>query len=157
VNKNLEFEPRDKEFFECDCYDKDHLIRAEYSKYTIKYPNGDTSTDRDLNLVFTTRYADYDNVYISDNTILRFIHRWAWRFKKSWQILITGEIKLEGYFSPCRSMADTHRNEIENLFGYQTTKNLAKWLDTKADEIKADYEKDYADYYSKIPGAVESD
>lgn len=153
----IEFIPRDKEFFECDCYDKDHLIRAEYSKYTITYPDGTTSTDRDLNLVFTTRFADYDNVYGSDNRFIQMKDKWVWRFKKIWQILVTGEIKLEGYFSPCRSMADTHKNEIENLFGYKTTKDLAKWLDTKADEIKADYEKDYANYYKNIPGTIEPD
>ena len=150
-------ELRDKEFFECDCHDRDHLIRAEYSKYIIKYPDGTISTDRDLNLVFTTRYADYDNVYGKDNRFIQMKDRWVWRIKKAWQILWTGEIKSEGYFSPCRSMADTHTNEIENLFGYKTTKDLAKWLDTKADEIKADYDKDSADYYKNIPGAVESD
>ena len=152
-----EFIPRDKEFFECDCYDKSHLIRAEYSKYTITYPDDTTSTERELNLVFTTRFADYDIVYAKDNRFIQMKDRWVWRFKKMWQILVTGEIELEGYFTPCRSMADTHKNEIENLFGYKTTKDLAKWLDTKADEIKADYEKDYANYYKNIPGAIDAD
>lgn len=154
---SVEFKPRDKEFFECDCYGKDHLIRAEYSKSEFDYKDGTKTTDRDLYIVFETRLADYDNVYFSDNKFLRFMKRHFWRIKTAFKILVSGEIKTDGYFSPCRSLVDTHKNEIETLFGYQSTKNLAKWLDTKADEIKADYEKDYADYYKNIPGAIESD
>ena len=46
-------------------------------------------------------------------------------------------------------MVDTKESTVENLFGYETTKNLAKWLDTKADEIKADYEADLAEWEAK--------
>lgn len=158
MNKNTHFEPRNKEFFECDCYDKEHLIRAEYSNYIIKYPDGTKHYGRDLNILFSTRIADYDNLYEwNENIFLKFYHKLTWRIKNAFKILVHGEIITEGYFSPCRSLVDTHKNQIENLFGYQTTKNLAKWLDTKADEIKADYERDCAEYYKNIPGAVESD
>jgi hypothetical protein len=142
----IKSEIRDKEFFECDCYDRDHLIRAEYSKYLIKYPDGSTSNDRELNILFIIRASDYDNTYRSDNKFMQVKDRLVWRIKKIWQILFSGEIKTEGYFVPCRSLTDTNVNEIENIFGYETTKNFAKWLDTKADELKADYDADLINY-----------
>jgi hypothetical protein len=142
----MEWEPRKKEFFECDCYGKDHLIRAEYSEFILRYKDDTTHKDRDLDICFETRLADYDNVHLMDNKFIQFKDRWIWRIKHAFKILFKGEITTEGYFMPCRSLVDSHKDRIENLFGYQTTKNFAKWLDTMADKIKADYEQDMKDY-----------
>jgi len=57
---------------------------------------------------------------------------------------------------PFRSNVDSKREEIEHIFGYQTTKNFAKWLDTMADKIKADYEQDLKDYEKTVKNKQKS-
>lgn len=144
-----EFEPRNKEFFECDCYGKDHLIRAEYSKWITEWKDGEKTSERDLNIIFETQLADYDAVSFRDNKFIKFKDRCIWRIKHAFKILAKGEITTEGYFSPCRSNVEMKAESVENLFGYETTKNFAKWLSVKADKIKADYDKDVEEYYKK--------
>ena len=137
-----EFEPRNTEFFECDCYGTNDLIRAEYSKWVWKNSDGTESNDRELNITFETHLADWDKYDIRANFLVKFWQKFSWRIRNAFRILLTGVITQRGYFSPCRSLVDRKESTVENMFGYQTTKNLAKWLDTKADEIKADYEAD---------------
>ena len=146
---DVEFVPRNKEFFECDCYSKGDLIRAEYSINTITFKDGYTHNNREISIIFETNLSEYDQIGISEKFFSELWTRIKWRIKYAFKILISGEIKTEGYFLPCRSLVDSNKNKVENLFGYQTTKNLAKWLDTKADEIKADYEIDLLNYESK--------
>lgn len=139
---------RNKEFFECDCYDKDDMIRAEYSEWIWTHKDGTSSNDRDLDITFTTKLADYNQT--SFDGFIGWFKRMWWRIRKSLLILFTGEITTEGYFMPCRSLVDSKKEAVENLFGYETTKNFAKWLDTMADKIKADYEQDLKDYEKKV-------
>jgi hypothetical protein len=144
------FEPRNTEFFECDCHDRDHLIRAEYSTWISDYlKSGEKIFERDLNIAFEVQLTDYDNIYIKDNKIVQFKDRCIWRIKHAFKILIHGEITTQGYFSPCRSLINTKGPNVEQLFGYETTKNFAEWLSVKADEIKADYDKDIGEYNKK--------
>jgi len=128
---------RHKEFFDCDCYSKDDLIRAEYS---ISDYRKDEFIYRELIIIFETYLADYDYDLRS-----KFFKRVAWRIKHAFKILFTGIIKTEGFFIPCRSSIDINSDPIEGVFGYKTTKDFAKWLDETADIIKKDYEKDEKD------------
>ena len=132
-------EPRNTEFFECDCHSPEDLIRAEYSEYVHEFTDGTSQRDRDLNITFQTRLADYDTYRLDVNFMLRFWSKLVWRIRNSVKILVSGEITTSGYFIPCRSFVDSKNNTVENTFGYDTTKNLAKWLDTKADKIKEDH------------------
>lgn len=143
-----EFKPRLKEFFECDCYDKDHMIRAEYEIDQWTPKDNITRSFHELNITFTSVLADYQDSYNS-NWFLRKKDQIIWRIKNAFRILRTGEIKTEGYFTPCRSWIDEKDNPIEGQFGYQTTKNLAKWLDTIADKIKDAYEKELEEFRKK--------
>lgn len=142
------FVPRNKEFFECDCYGKDHLIRAEYDIDEWTPNDGITRKFHELTVVFTTHLADYNYTY--QTGIFGWFKRMKWRIRYSFKLLFTGEVETEGYFIPCRSWIDTKDNPIEGQFGYTTTKNLAKWLDTKADEIKEAHEQDWKEYNEKM-------
>ena len=146
MNKN--FIPRNKEFFECDCYDKDHIIRAEYDIDDWTPGDGVKRTFRELTLTFSTKLADYNYTY--QTGISGWFKRMKWRIRYSFKLLFTGEVETEGYFNPCRSWINEKENPVEGQFGYQTTKNLAEWLSTKADEIKEAYEQDLKDYHNKI-------
>jgi len=153
--KNV-FTPRNKEFFECDCYDKDHLIRAEYEIDEWTPKDGITRKFHELNITFTCNLADYDNVYGKDNRFIQSFDRFIWRIKNAFKILQTGEIKTEGYFSPCRSWIDTKNNPVEGEFGYETTKNLATFLNVTADKIKAGYDEDLKEYQESQQKAKEN-
>lgn len=142
------------EFFECDCYGKDDLIRAEYSEWIWKTKDGTSQKDRDLNITFTTKLADYDQT--SFDGFIGWFKRMWWRIRKSLKILFTGEVITEGYFMPCRSMVDSKNEEIEHIFGYQTTKDLARWLDVMAEKMKADYEQDLVDYEKEVKNKQKS-
>ena len=144
-----EFVPRNKEFFECDCHGSDDLIRAEYDIEDWTPKGGQTRIFRELNITFKTRLADYDTTHPKDNILIRFKDKLFWRIRNAFKILFTGEITTEGYFMPCRTWISEKENPIEHEFGYETTKNFAKWLDTKADEIKEAYDKDLKEYYEK--------
>ena len=137
-------EPDRTEFFECDCFDKHDLIRAEYSEFILNSKDGNSNIERDLNITFTTRLADYNAVW--DYGIVAWWKRMGWRIRKSCSILFTGVVETEGYFIPARAYINTKDGKIERLFGYQTTKDFAKWLDTMADKIKKDYEEDEKNY-----------
>ena len=141
-------EVRNIEFFECDCYDKGDLIRAEYSEWIWKNKDGTSHRDRDLDITFTTKLADYHQT--SFDGFIGWFKRMWWRIRKSSLILFTGEVTTEGYFMPCRSLVDSKKEEIEHVFGYQTTKDFANWLNTMADKLKADYEQDIKDYEETV-------
>ena len=150
MKKNpVKFEPRDTEFFECDCHGTNDLIRAEYSQWIWKHTDGTQSNDRELNISFETHLCDWDKYDVQANFLVKSWQKFIWRVKNACKILFTGSIIAHGYYSPARSLVDTKESTVENLFGYETTKNLAKWLDTKADEIKADYEADLAEWEAK--------
>lgn len=137
-------EPTRTVFFECDCFDKNDLIRAEYSEFKLDSKDGNFHIDRDLNITFSTQLADYNSVW--DYGIIAWCKKIWWRIRNACRILFTGVIRTEGYFQPARSYVDTKNNKIERLFGYENTKNFAKWLDTMADKIKKDYEEDEKNY-----------
>lgn len=144
-----EFIPRNKEFFECDCYDKDHMIRAEYDIDEWTPKDGITRTFHDLNITFTSVLADYQDANYNDNWFIRKKDQVIWRIKNAFKILWTGEIKTEGYFTPCRSWIDEKNNPIEGQFGYKTTKDLATFLSVTADKIKDTYEKEWEEFKKK--------
>ena len=148
MSKN-EFIPRNKEFFECDCFGKDDLIRAEYEIDDWTPSDGLTRTFREINITFETSLADYDATYYKDNILIKFKDKLFWRIKHAFKILFTGKITTEGYFQPCRTWVSEKETPIEHEFGYETTKNLAKWLDTKADEIKTAYDEDLKKFEEK--------
>lgn len=148
VDKDIP-QPSRTEFFECDCHDRDHLIRAEYSEFISNYKDGTFHVDRDLNIQFVVYTGDWEYDGMKDNFIKRKWNRLRWRIKKATRILFYGRFEVDGYFVPCRSLVDSHKQSIEWMFGYETTKNLAKWLDIMADKIKIDYEHDLVKYYGQ--------
>lgn len=148
------FEPRPKEFFECECHGKDDLIRAEYDVDEWRSKDGTIQVFRELHITFTTRAADYHSTY--RDGFIGWLKRMKWRIKNSFKILITGEIRTEGYFSPCRTFVNEKENPVEGVFGYETSKNLAKWIDTMADKIKEDFDRDYKEYLEKLNSNVEA-
>jgi len=149
-------EPERTEFFECDCFDKNDLIRAEYSVFARDSKDGNSVAERDLNITFSTQLADYNSVW--DYGFIAWWKKIWWRIRNACRILFTGVIRTEGYFQPARSYVDTKDKKIERLFGYDTTKSLAKWLDTMADKIKKDYEEDEKNYtITQIKKELDSD
>ncbi len=121
---------KDIQIFECDCQSRDDMIVARLSNWEFKGKDF-TELEKDLTIEFVTYLKDY-NYY--DNVFKRLF----WRIKNSLKILFIGEIRTVGYFMPCRT--SNSEEDIEKIFGYQTTKDLAKWIDSKADEIKEFYE-----------------
>lgn len=138
------------EFFECDCHDKDHLIRAEYSEYTFDYKDGTSHIDRDLNINFTVCNGDWESTGYKDSFLEIKWSKFVWRIKNASKILFTGSISVDGYFIPCRSLVSSKDNTIERLFGYETVKKLANWLNVMADKIKKDYEDDVVKYGQEV-------
>ena len=154
MKQKNEFVVRNKEFFECDCFGKDDLIRAEYEIEDWTTKNGETHTFRELTIVFTTKLADYNATWRTGFS--GWFKKKIWRIKKAFEILFRGEVETEGYFMPCRTWVDQDDNPIEGQFGYETTKNLAKFLNTKADEIKEAYERDMKEYQESQQKAKEN-
>jgi len=122
---------KDVEIFECDCQSRDDLIIGKVNTWDYKDDWG-----KDLTIDFITYLVDSN---YSDNLIKKLF----WRIKNSLKILFTGEIRTEGYWIPSRVY--NSKDDIERIFGYETTKNFAKWLDEKADEIKLFYENKMKD------------
>ena len=139
-----EFKPRHKEFFECDCYGKDHLIRAEYEIDEWTPKDGITRKFHELTIVFTTKLADYNSTY--QTGIFGWFKRMKWRIQHAFRLLFTGEVETEGYFIPCRTWIDEKENTIEGQFGYKTTKDLATFLNVTADKIKEAHEKEWEEF-----------
>jgi len=118
------------EVFECDCQSRDDLIIARMSTWEFKQKDF-TELEKEIIIEFVTYLMDYN---YSDNIFKRLV----WRIKNSLKILFTGEIRTEGYWIPSR--AYNSKDNIEQIFGYEKTKELANWLNKKADEVLEFYE-----------------
>lgn len=126
-------------YFECDCFDREHMIIARYDEFTTKFKDNTSFVDRSIILEFQSELNE--NFDINETNLLkRLIKKIIWRIKNSFKIMFYGRIKTIGYYVPCRSVFDNNKDNVENLFGYKTTKELAGWLNDNAEKIKNEYE-----------------
>lgn len=142
----MDIKTKNVEYFDCDCHDRDHLIRASYETW----PNKNQISSREIMIEFRTSVTDDALTYQGYHPIYNLYVRFLTRIKLALRMLFLGKINSYGYFIPCRTI-ESEDYTVENIFGYQTTKNLAKWLDIKSDELKRDFDADMAKYNKKIP------
>jgi hypothetical protein len=125
----------DREYFECDCHDPEHIMRVEHLK--SKDEDGDIFLD-ELSFNFRTLIGDWEANYSLGKYTTDFnyaIHEWAnkfrrmkWRFKMAFRILIKGNFQLHDQWIPERRGADDMRGQSE-------MSKLLLWLAEKHIEI----------------------
>jgi len=114
----------DREYFECDCHDGDHVIRATHLKVTGK--KDDVFVD-EITLKFCVRTGDWERVY-GTNKLKNFYRRVEWRIKTAVRILFIGHFELYDEWIPERRYA-------EQIRGKKELKKFTEWLAKKQIEL----------------------
>lgn len=85
------------EIINCQCYDRDHLLIAEYVK---------DSSIEELYFNFVVRAADYQYSF-------NIFKRLWWRIKTALKVLFLGEIKMEDTFILMQKQIGSSKENIE--------------------------------------------
>ena len=112
-----------REYFECDCHDRDHLIRAVQDK---AMNDNNEVVYEEISLRFLVKTGDYEYTRSQSNRFMNFFRRWRWRFKTAFHILFVGWFELEDEWCPERRGADMVRckKELQKLIEWLAKKHI---------------------------------
>ena len=125
----------DREYFECDCHDSDHVMRVELEK--MSDADGNTFVD-ELSFSFRAIIGDWEANYPLGKYTTDFnytIHEWAnkfrrmkWRFKMAFRIFFHGKFEIHDQWIPERRGAD-------QMSGAKEVSRLLLWVAQKHIQI----------------------
>lgn len=121
-----------REFFVCDCRDRDHIIIAH--KDFFKW-QGTDKVDMEVCLEMVVKKSDKEVYNYKSYKIMNKLRGIWWRLREAFSILVKGYYKIEDYWVPLRMEKE------KGLVGVSETKRMGETLIKFANDAEKFYRK----------------